>query len=61
MQLGQPVFCIARPIRFVVSLELNIYDDDDDEPRFSNDSKITVTARCSQLCEAFGSSLETFF
>jgi len=24
-------FCIARPIRFVVGLALNTYDDDDDD------------------------------
>jgi len=24
-------FCIARPIRFVVGMVLNIYDDDDDD------------------------------
>ena len=28
-------FCIARPIRFVVGLALNTYDDDDDDGRQS--------------------------
>ena len=33
-------FCIARPIRFVVSLALNIYDDNDDDDNIYNSKAV---------------------
>ena len=30
-EISDSDFCIARPIRFVVGLALNTYDDDDDD------------------------------